>query len=206
MWGATCSRSARIDLTRNFNPRTPCGVRLSLPSYLSQILRISIHAPRVGCDIQDCLHHFGVEQFQSTHPAWGATVSMMQAWSDCMISIHAPRVGCDRCRDPPVWRTPCGVRPQLASGVLCRTLISIHAPRVGCDRRPSASPPACSISIHAPRVGCDRLLSSFPYRSLLFQSTHPVWGATYHPPGPGAATRNFNPRTPCGVRLRTMAA
>ena len=141
MWGATCSRSARIDLTRNFNPRTPCGVRLSLPSYLSQILRISIHAPRVGCDIQDCLHHFGVEQFQSTHPAWGATVSMMQAWSDCMISIHAPRVGCDRCRDPPVWRswhfnprTPCGVRRAFPSTYGGRSRISIHAPRVGCDR------------------------------------------------------------------------
>ena len=56
------------------------------------------------------------------------------------------------------------------------------------------------ISIHAPRVGCDRALEALGVFTKEFQSTHPVWGATS-----SFLTvlvrRNFNPRTPCGVRL-----
>ena len=35
----------------------------------------------------------------------------------------------------------------------------------------------------------------------LFQSTHPVWGATDLCPAYHCCTVHFNPRTPCGVRL-----
>ena len=36
---------------QHFNPRTPCGVRLSyLTTGLDSSSKISIHAPRVGCD------------------------------------------------------------------------------------------------------------------------------------------------------------
>ena len=101
---------------------------------------ISIHAPRMGCDISrdKCvlrrLHFnprtpYGVRQvcaevvignfaFQSTHPVWGATRARGYVAGERRISIHAPRMGCD-----------------LA--YLCITLqrfdISIHAPRMGCD-------------------------------------------------------------------------
>ncbi len=34
----------------NFNPRTPCGVRLDGGAELCDAALISIHAPRVGCD------------------------------------------------------------------------------------------------------------------------------------------------------------
>ena len=37
--------------------------------------------------------------------------------------------------------------------------------------------------------------------TLKFQSTHPSWGATYHPVVVRPAGRNFNPRTHRGVRL-----
>ena len=53
-------------------------------------------------------------------------------------------------------RTPCGVRPWAVSGLTTNILISIHAPRVGCDQEQLY-----------------RVL-----RAILFQSTHPVWGAT----------------------------
>ena len=57
----------------NFNPRTPCGVRqLNTAGYL-QAQYISIHAPRVGCDIRDAVCIAFIVN----------------------ISIHAPRVGCD---------------------------------------------------------------------------------------------------------------
>ena len=102
-----------------------------------------------------------------------------------MISIHAPRVGCDN--------------SQVAGH--CRQEISIHAPRVGCDeglgwqcRHPNHFNPRTpcgvrhqagrvrdkchGISIHAPRVGCDFALPPNPGPFEIFQSTHPVWGAT----------------------------
>ena len=37
-------------------------------------------------------------------------------------------------------------------------------------------------------------------RRLKFQSTLPVWGATFSPASPSTARKNFNPRSPCGER------
>ena len=56
-------------------------------------------------------------------------------------------------------RTPCGVRPQ----------------------QPWQHTPTAQVSIHAPRVGCDADRSSVFMISLVFQFTHPVWGATRRP-------------------------
>ena len=264
---------------------------------------ISIHAPRVGCDLVTlrgwvqkakfqsthpvwgatsggCRAESQKNQFQSTHPVWGATPGpALPAGQGKQISIHAPRVGCDQ--DGHQWQHPAG--------------ISIHAPRVGCDdfdfaiikatedfnprtpcgvRRCSPSSLHCSrpnfnprtpcgvrhkflavlldsgISIHAPRVGCDLTSVSICASSMdfnprtpcgvrrsvhspipdaqLFQSTHPVWGATpvgcavlqkkeisIHAPRVGCDwagrnllpdSRDFNPRTPCGVRPASRRA
>ena len=80
----------------NFNPRTPCGVRPVMCSNRVQWLSfqsthpvwgatrksqgpepsnqlISIHAPRVGCDLSPHSLGFSSLTFQSTHPVWGAT-------------------------------------------------------------------------------------------------------------------------------------
>src|SRR5699024_5694907 len=56
---------------------------------------ISIHAPRVGCDVKLAGISGTVATFQSTHPVWGATKKV----------LCTPRVG--RYFNP---RTPCGVR------------------------------------------------------------------------------------------------
>ena len=78
------------------------------------------------------------------------------------------------------------------------------------------------ISIHAPHAGCDRIILPSPLAGRLFQSTHPMRGATtgweavacyygisIHTPHAGCdrdmppmriSILNFNPRTPCGVR------
>ena len=139
VWGATCRAFAPVLHGSHFNPRTPCGVRLLAQSSLSsgqgfqsthpvwgatQIVQlhhkgihISIHAPRVGCDVKYRVvfspsGHFnprtpcGVRRqvpgsifaqwaFQSTHPVWGATPYVAKFHSIITISIHAPRVGCD---------------------------------------------------------------------------------------------------------------
>ena len=121
---------------------------------------ISIHAPREGCD-------------EERAPVYG----------DSRISIHAPREGCDiqailfRVRlshfNP---HTPRGVRPPLW---LCgRPRISIHAPREGCDLFLHNCLRSFCISIHAPREGCDSIWFNRSLGRSIFQSTHPVRGAT----------------------------
>ena len=104
------------------------------------------------------------------------------------ISIHAPRVGCDEsCKNIEFNinhhfnpRTPCGVR-LIGVGNACAKL---------------------NISIHAPRVGCDLVQVPRTWGIELFQSTHPVWGATRPHFACCRSCRDFNPRTPCGVRRR----
>ena len=82
------------DWRRNFNPRTPRGVR---PAALSQL------GPQ--------------RVFQSTHPARGATAPDRGGFRAGGISIHAPREGCDGQSDLTYHtrphfnpRTPRGVR------------------------------------------------------------------------------------------------
>ena len=159
---------------QNFNPRSPCGERLCAAAADFQLLlRISIHAPRVGSDRPNDLLHGLI----------------------LVISIHAPRVGSDQAEvaertrkinfNP---RSPCGERRLAGSdgklivefqstlpvwgatpdraGDGSEGRISIHAPRVGSDEMPTEQEPGDEISIHAPRVGSD-------FRSLCF-STHSV--------------------------------
>ena len=99
VWGATqCALPLRLSL-HDFNPRSPCGERLSqiLPDdphpyfnprspcgerpygELSKITRIpiSIHAPRVGSDLRLVVTLYSVAAFQSTLPVWGATLDRL---------------------------------------------------------------------------------------------------------------------------------
>ena len=102
------------------------------------------------------------------------------------ISIHAPHAGCDVIVFS-VWHP--------------LPLISIHAPHAGCDRRLiDGKMQAALISIHAPHAGCDIAGMSNLVCLLLFQSTHPMRGATATSNNIQAFAQNFNPRTPCGVR------
>ena len=57
--------------------------------------KISIHAPREGCDVPSCLAIAAPFLFQSTHPVRGATGARHLAFDGFLISIHAPREGCD---------------------------------------------------------------------------------------------------------------
>ena len=124
-------------------------------------------------------------------------------------------------------RTPCGVRPVKAWAVFGheKTFQSTH-PVWGATI-------ASTVSLSGgenfnPRTPCGvRRPTSSPRAALMpFQSTHPVWGATgdpvsrrtflvisIHAPRVGCDGRtdlpagghsDFNPRTPCGVRLLTI--
>ena len=88
------------DAILRFNSRTPGGVRQLPVRQVRSALKVSIHAPREGCD------------------------ERAKKYGDCYpyVSIHAPREGCDdnsQTDKSPMWRfnsrTPGGVRPQMAT-------------------------------------------------------------------------------------------
>ena len=162
MRGATVGGRAAVKLPINFNPRTPCGVRLYRPSRFHEL---SDFNPRTPCGVRRFLSYcpqWGY-QFQSTHPVRGATFRAAMISGDAGISIHAPRAGCDA-DSSPVTSAP--IKFQ-----------STHPVR-GATTGDGVVVTKNEISIHAPRAGCD---------VHDHQCTHHV--------------HDFNPRTPCGVRL-----
>ena len=150
---------------------------------------ISIHAPRTGSDSPGFARRLTATVFQSTLPARGATTWGAKKYASQDISIHAPRTGSDSAnstgkkpqnyfnpRSPHGERQPCGCHIHVGQA------ISIHAPRTGSDDLYNDLVALVNISIHAPRTGSDG-----GHRD-------------------GAAARpHFNPRSPHGERLFTVA-
>ena len=109
------------------------------------------------------------------------------------ISIHAPLAGCDgEVRERGAQhdnfnpRTPCGVRPYPSRPVSASRNFN---PRTPCGVRHASGKIVVkteTISIHAPLAGCDMDNPLFFHLLYLFQSTHPLRGATscaYASPG-----------------------
>ena len=108
---------------------------------------ISIHAPREGSDMAFSFIRLRLDEFLSTLPARGATLSTVAKTGQKNISIHAPREGSDL------------GHKDLDAVVL---LISIHAPREGSDALAADKTIHTAISIHAPREGSDTRASRGP--------------------------------------------
>ena len=90
------SRHFCLPFTRNFNPRTPYGMRLPFQS-----ISATLHAyfnPRTPYGMRQVLRSFQQtgSQFQSTHPLRDATWDNRTMYVDSKISIHAPLTGCDK--------------------------------------------------------------------------------------------------------------
>ena len=148
--------------------------------------RISIHAPRAGCD---CFRNFSavkIKRFQSTHPMRGATARKSSIVPN--VLHFNPRTPCgvrqqvSTQQQPTNYfnpRTPCGVR--RSSSVLSFSRRCHFNPRTPCGVRPDV----CilitlhvAISIHAPHAGCDAPCRITMRTICRFQSTHPMRGAT----------------------------
>ena len=200
-------RTAQCTFRRHdFNPRTPCGVRQQTTRDLSTPPNFN---PRTPC---------GVRQSVNFYCPWGSHISIhaprvgcdqgMAGKASCaLISIHAPRVGCDTAPCTCIthgWnfnpRTPCGVRLRLFGLHQHPQVISIHAPRVGCDFLSRYLEDGTKISIHAPRVGCDSLTLRISTSRRNFNPRTPCGVRRSRRRGMELAGTNFNPRTPCGVR------
>ena len=195
----------KSSVLKNFNPRTPCGVRHGTAEETVYAWSFQSTHPLRGATLAAKDAKIA-EQFQSTHPLRGATSACCSALFGESISIHAPLAGCDCVQDDMCYNKG----------------ISIHAPLAGCDQARKAS--NCSFvqfqSTHPLRGAT--WISSRPHARALFQSTHPLRGATapflcglggvrisIHAPLAGCDRpiplrswwrSNFNPRTPCGVR------
>ena len=150
---------------RDFNPRTPCGVRQNSGHLYRQPVGFqSTHPMRGATRIRGASGNRRAD-FNPRTPCGVRLDTGTKSFTRRRISIHAPHAGCDmNCETCGRW-----------------SHISIHAPHAGCDS-PSARPERHPlISIHAPHAGCD-----FPGYAMLsglaqFQSTHPMRGATSPP-------------------------
>ena len=171
---------------RRFNPRTPCGVRPRTcpPKKLTPLFQ-STHSLRSATHPVAAV--FGISPV-SIH-ALLAECDQTEARTRTMlkVSIHALLAECDmtpphretgktRCFNP---RTPCGVRPLYCGPLGTEDPVSIHALLAECDLLLSFRLPKLPVSIHALLAECDA--ADEKRREL---------------------KKCFNPRTPCGVRLR----
>ena len=170
----------------NFNPRTPCGVRRDCVLRFAGRQGISIHAPLAGCDNAD----------------------IAEMCRRKKISIHAPLAGCDTAVPP--------------SSIHATEFQSTHPLRGATRSGGDSSVSALFQSTHPLRGATE--FNPTDSEVVEFQSTHPLRGATeayitaygrqtisIHAPLAGCdiltdkhgnGYANFNPRTPCGVRLR----
>ena len=191
---------------QDFDPRTPCGVRLTPESRtFSLSIFQSTHPMRGATKFHPYRVYTG--KFQSTHPLRGATLRTLQWCPQTEISIHAPARGATAIvvfllptvtfqsthpmrgatpvsSSPPVSssdfnpRTPCGVRPPSPwHRAPCAIFQSTH-PLRGATKYDFSATAEPMISIHAPLTGCDWKGCDMRYDILGFQSTHPLRGAT----------------------------
>ena len=163
MRGATNRTHHTNTICNNFNPRAPCGARLSTIAPTKEPTQISIHAPHAGRDNGAYAFIEPILKFQSTRPMRGATAE----W--CRSSTPGTNF------NP---RAPCGARHGYLPYSNPDKEISIHAPHAGRDAEwCRSSTPGTNFN---PRAPCGaRPFRNFPLLGTFrFQSTRPMRGAT----------------------------
>ena len=140
-------------------PREGCDRLLHFCAACSSI---SIHAPREGCDSTPYVCYLTLTIFQSTHPARGAT-----------LINQSPSI--------------------------CFQFQSTHPAR-GATERFARRMWTSEISIHAPREGCDNSYKSAVLNCVYFNPRTPRGVRLYRRMEQISNSFYFNPRTPRGVR------
>ena len=169
--------------------------------------------------------------FQSARPVRGATWGEFPMHEQCGISIRAPRAGRDACPPRRLWpdysisirapragrddgaklwfscnpdfnpRAPCGARLDHQIGDVPAVEFQSARPVRGATLFSARYTTGSFISIRAPRAGRDAF-GSLDCIGGTFQSARPVRGATSPPVTSPPPASNFNPRAPCGARLK----
>ena len=197
----------------HFYPRSPRGERPVAVVDFGGVIRISIHAPRVGSD--NGLVFLGLPQGNNFYPRSPRGERPQQYWHNMCIYCHF------------YPRSPRGERRDAAVLQALPQAISIHAPRVGSDARPyvrdsktgkflSTLPAWGATALRWPHQGMrpnfyprsprgERLHYILtPSVSSLFLSTLPAWGATCTLGHLYQLYINFYPRSPRGERLDAL--
>ena len=151
----------QMNASAYFNRRSPRGKRHGTPMKVVTIEIISIHAPRMGSDV-DPASEVKVTWI-SIHASHGKRHDKrFRFCSAKCISIHAPRMGSDdggiRCRSQGMrFQSTLPARGATKDGKTNTNnqVISIHAPRMGSDGGAWQNRYRLPISIHAPREGND---------------------------------------------------
>ena len=147
----------------DFNPRTPRGVRLRRRGGSSLYAAISIHAPREGCDQTFMSLPLETREFQSTHPARGATLEGHNAEAVELgdfnprtprgVRLKSPNIPCTFCNFNP--RTPRGVRqqtlPKSREFAWLNLLICTRGRRLSIQKQTRL----CSIKLSFMLFGCE---------------------------------------------------
>ena len=185
MRGATVIANYGIDQPCKFQSTHPMRGATSKDIRKAIKCLISIHAPHEGCD---CIPGPGHLQLAISIHAPHEGCDHIRANSgnyEHDISIHAPHEGCDPgCHFVIIQhRRFQSTHPMRGATVLDgvyngQARISIHAPHEGCDVDVLTAPTGAKISIHAPHEGCDTAMGISARTVSLFQSTHPMRGAT----------------------------
>ncbi len=148
-----------------------------------------------------------LSKFQSTLPAWRATIKFLRIFADSFISIHAPRMESDSTFGAssggsyefqstlPAWRA-------TSVCLNCGSYfdISIHAPRMESDGNDTVNICVILISIHAPRMESDPMPEMLLVLLKNFNPRSPH-GERHGKVILNLPCKHFNPRSPHGERL-----
>ena len=210
----------------NFNPRTPCGVRLTVNTLSVVPVFISIHAPHAGCDALFYSFQARWSAFQSTHPR-GVRLGETQFSRRVSYDFNPrTREGCDgrRSRRPsfrshfnPRTREGCDAGIGDVNELKAISIhapargatqkwprearegeISIHAPARGATAQRLEATQSTTISIHAPARGATAILKS-TLTGILISIHAPARGATCFVRH-GLSDGEFQSTHPRGVR------
>ena len=178
----------KLTITKHayFNPHSPCGER--------RLEIVGLRCP------------FG---FQSTLPMRGATFRQSAGHPRSIgISIHTPHAGSDSRRPRYSNRprhsnphSPCGERPEFASGLALGMVFQSTLPMRGATRwRWRCGTIWNSISIHTPHAGSDRLDRLLNRQLKHFNPHSPCGERRQEREKTRGTSAHFNPHSPCGER------
>ena len=208
MRGATFPRRTS-DHVRFVSIHAPHAGRDRMPTAREETQIVSIHAPHAGRDRTKALGNDFEEAFQSTRPMRGATCSSVsRSFFGTGFNPRAPcgarrellqRRGSADCFNP---RAPCGARPFASMMMPLRRMFQSTRPMRGATPVLTASLLTTKVSIHAPHAGRDTgLADKVRFNKVSIHAPHA--GRDLEQLLTFTQAKSFNPRAPCGARLRT---
>ena len=178
-----------------------------LPPTRKRRSRVSIHAPRAGCDFFFYRTFWSPNSFNSRTPCGvrpgEAFARVLWTWFQFTHPVRgATAIDHSKQQQNKGFQFTHPVRGATRGMRNLRNLAKFQFthPVRGATPPTRDAPAPKIVSIHAPRAGCDAPINRYTSIIHRFQFTHPVRGATTVRLASDARSDGFNSRTPCGVR------